>query len=470
MSKARPKSMMRPVQDRCVGALYERNGVMLVLRMGGGKTAVGLTAYQELLADGEVRAAIVLAPKLVAEVAWPTEVQEWEHTRGLDYVVCSGTPAQRLKALLDPTRPLKMVGIDNTQWLVKELEKLPEGHPLFDLLIIDETSRFKNPRSKRGRALWKKVAGRFRNIWGMTGTPRPNGIGDLFMPLSIISRGKVWGPSYDRWLRANFQPDFMGYKWEVHPWRAPALDLDASRWMVTVPDSELPYLPEPTHAPVRVMLHDPEVKAMYEDMQRKLVTFVDGKPIIAATSGVASGKLEQIVQGLVYDDGLLDDTTARHTPPYTVLHTDKLDMLEEMLMDPGSPVLVPYRFRSELAELRRMFPSLPYIGAGASDADTAQAIRAWNAGDLPRMALHPASGGHGLNLQHGGATLLWTCPIWSPEYWDQTIHRLARPGQTKEVVNMFLMADGFAIDTAKRLRVVEKMTMQDAFTAALPQV
>jgi SNF2 family DNA or RNA helicase len=428
--------------------------------MGAGKTATALTAAQELIQDGEIKHALVMAPKRVATLVWPAEIALWEHTLGLRYQVLNGTPGKRAAGLAEAgSRDMTVIGIDHTQWLCEQLETLPDEHPIFDLLIIDESSRFRNPKSKRAKALIRQ-AKRFRSIWAMTGTPRPNGLEDLFKQLAIVTREKIWGRSFYQWRDMRFYPtDFERRKWAIKPdWEARTVK-EAGAYMSTLAPEDMPSLPE-----INVVEHyltlPPDAQEIYDQMERELFAELGSEAVYAASAGVASGKLAQLAQGFMYGNaGENGDKTT------TTLHNEKRDWIEEFVEDlAGDPCIIVYEFIEDLAVLERLFgPKLPFIGSGVSDKVAAKHVADWNARKLPILAMHAASGGHGLNLQAGGNQMIWYGLTWSPELYEQTIKRIHRPGQAQRCfVHICLAAE--TVDEMKRLRVVEKMSAQDAFT------
>ncbi len=456
----RHKNEMRPYQDRIATALYENDEQLCVLRPGGGKTVAGLTAIHELLRDKVIRHALVIAPKRVATVVWPDEIEEWAHVRHLRYAILDQAPEHR-GALLSQRevarRDLTIVGIDMVQWLLKELSDKSDDSPLFDLLVIDEVSRLRNPTGKRAQALLKQ-AKRWKMTWGLTGTLRPSGPQDLFMPAAVVTRGKLWGRSFYAWRKAHFYPtDFQGYVWEPLPGAEDRLNAEIAPMIVTASEGELKQ-PEPTIVLDRVELPT-AARAQYESMQRKLFSTIIGedRSVTAASAGVASGKLAQLANGFLYDnDG--DPVLA---------HDAKRRWLEDLVeAHAGRPTVLVYEFREDLQLMKDVIGELPYLGAGVSDKGAALNIASWNKGKFPFMALHPASGGHGLNLQHGGADMAFLSPIWSPEFWDQTIARLNRSGQTRQVV-VRVCVDTNTVDEMKLDRVHNKMSAQEAFEAYL---
>jgi hypothetical protein len=448
----RLKKELRPYQQRIATELYENDEKLCVVRPGGGKTAASLTAIEELIAHGVIKHALVIAPKRVAKSVWPDEIALWAHTRGLRYAVLDGTPTQRLVKLMEaPKRDITIIGIDNVQWLCEQLATMLDG-PLFDLLVIDEVSRLRNPTGKRAREL-AKLAPRWRMVWGLTGTLRPSGAQDLFMPARVVTRGKLWGRSFYQWRQKHFYPvDFMGYDWQPKPGAEDILNAEIAPLTVTLADGELPQLPELSVQLDYVDLPG-DVWREYERMRRQLVTGAGEDAIIAASSAVATGKLAQMANGFVYDT----DTKAR------TLHDVKREWLEDIVENASGPTLLVYEFVEDLRMLQETLDGdLPYLGAGVGDRQAQSNIDAWNAGDLPFMALHPASGGHGLNLQHGGSDMAWIAPTWSPELWEQTIARLHRSGQTQPVIVRVCVARG-TVDQMKLDRVHHKMTAQEAF-------
>ena len=205
---------LRSYQQRATTFLYGNDAAFLIAPLGAGKGAAALTGIAELIRDGQRRHALVIAPKLVATTVWPQEVASWAHLRHLRVAVLNGGPKRRRELLAAaPARELTVIAIDLVPWLVDELAGLADDHPLFDALIIDETSRLKDPSGKRARALLK-IAGRFRTRWGLTGTPRPNSAMDLFMPTAIITDGALWGRAFVPWQKRHFRPrDPFGREW-----------------------------------------------------------------------------------------------------------------------------------------------------------------------------------------------------------------------------------------------------------------
>jgi SNF2-related domain len=453
--------VLRSYQERAATFLFERDAAVLVAPLGAGKGAAALTAIAELIRDEHRRHALVIAPKLVAETVWPQEVAAWAHLQHLRVAVLNGSP-QRRRALLASTaeRQLTVIGVDLVPWLVAELATVPADHPLFDLLVIDETSRLKDPSGKRARAL-AKIAGRFKTRWGLTGTPRPNSAMDLFMPAAIITDGALWGRAFVPWQKRHFRPrDPFGREWRPLPGAEEKITAEFSTVAMTVGDADMPDLPSLNVVVASVKLPD-AVMATYQTMQRELFADIEERSIDAVSPLVATGKCAQIANGFLYDEGN-DDPVA--------IHTVKIDWLQELVESlDGEPLLIAYEFIEDLRTIRRAFGAVPALGDSTPAREAARLIESWNAGTLPLLAFHPASAGHGLNLQHGGSRMAWLSPSWSAELTQQAIARIYRPGQSQHVTIHVCVAVG-TVDEMKRDRVLGKMSAQEAFKRHLERI
>ena len=459
-------------QDRAVTIMYEREGVQGVMPMGAGKTVVGLTVLQELLAAKEIRRAVVIAPKRVAALVWPREARHWSHLGNMVGRVgaATGGPKARINAFLDAKVPVLTMGLDNIPWLMNMLKELPDDHPLFDALLIDELSAFKAPRGKRMRAI-SMQSERFRNIWGLTGTFRPNNEIDQYGPIRILSRRKVWPEAFDPWRMKYFYPtDYQQHNWEIRDECKDKITRDINARSFTVSDADMPPGPK-IHTVDHWFELTGAAKLAYQQMQTLLVARYGKDWIFAANAAVASGKLSQIVSGFLYDrdptptevdeNGEWDDRDRRIERWFG---TEKFDMLFDMLkFQVGSePTMIGYQYQAELQHILRTFPDMPYLGYGVSDKKAELYEEAWNRRELERMALHPASAGHGLNLQYGGNQFIIFSMPWSAELYDQMIKRIARQGQKAKHVWVHRLLARDTIDEAKVARVEGKILAQEA--------
>jgi SNF2 family DNA or RNA helicase len=453
--------VLRSYQQRAATYLYESDTAFLIAPLGAGKGAAALTAFADLVRDGHRRHALVIAPKLVATTVWPTEIASWPHLAHLRAAVLDGTPESR-RALLRSAaeREATVIGVDLVPWLVGELAAFADDHSLFDLLIIDETSRLKDPSGKRARALLK-AAGRFRTRWGLTGTPRPNSSRDLFMPAAIVTNGALWGRAFVPWQKQHFRPrDPFGREWVALPGAEERIAADFGIIAMTVADEDMPDLPRLNVVETRIKLPD-AVMATYKAMARELLATVAGRAVEAASAMIATGKLAQIANGFLYDEGADDPVS---------VHSFKIDWLRELVESlEGEPLLVAYEFVEDLRTIRRAFGEVPALGGQTSARAASRLIAEWNTGTLPLLAFHPASAGHGLNLQFGGSRMAWLSPSWSAELTEQAIARVYRPGQTRHVTVHVCVATG-TVDEMKRDRVIGKLSAQEAFRRHLERV
>jgi SNF2 family DNA or RNA helicase len=453
--------VLRSYQQRAATYLYERDAAFLVAPLGAGKGAAALTAAAELIRDRLRRHTLVIAPKLVSETVWPQEVASWPHLRHLRVAVLNGNPERR-RALLRTAaeREVTVIGVDLVPWLVSELATMADDHPLFDVLVIDETSRLKDPSGKRARGLLK-IAGRFKTRWGLTGTPRPNSSQDLFMPAAIITDGGLWGRAFVPWQKRFFRPcDPFGREWAALPGAEEQIAAEFGTVAMMVADKDMPDLP-PLNIVVTPLTLPDAVMATYKTMARELFATIGERAIEAASPLIATGKLAQLANGFLYGEGA-DDAV--------FVHSLKIDWLRELVESlDGEPLLIAYEFVEDLRTIRRTFGEVPALGGQTNAREAAQLITEWNAGMLPLLAFHPASASHGLNLQFGGSRMAWLSPSWSAELTEQATARIYRPGQTQHVTVHICVAAG-TVDEMKRNRVLGKMSAQEAFKKYLEQV
>ena len=400
----------------------------ILLQMGLGKSVITLTAIRELLDTGAVRKVLVIAPLRVARDTWPEEIRKWDHLWGLTYAVAIGSPDERRRALaLSPQ--ITLINRENVPWLVQHLGKRFD----YDMIVIDELSSFKNWESKRFRALMK-VRPSVKRIVGLTGTPSPNGYMDLFAEYRVLDMGERLGRFITHYREQYFVPDRWGngqvFSWKLRSGADEAIFRKISDITVSMKSVDHLKMPEcvMNRVPVRM---DEREKALYETLKNELFLKVmtrDGvREVDAKNASVLCGKLSQLANGAVYTD---DSEVAR-------IHDRKLDALEDLIEAAnGHPLLVAYWFQNDLWRMKERFPDLRVLRSP-------QDLRDWNAGRIPVAAIHPASCGHGLNLQAGGSTLVWFGLTWSLELYQQTNARLWRQGQQAEtVVIHHIMTEG----------------------------
>ena len=391
----------------------------ILLQMGLGKSVITLTAIRELLARGEVKKVLVVAPLRVARDTWPEEIRKWDHLKGLTFSVAVGSPEER-RAAVTAGSEVTIINRENVPWLVEQ-----SGIPFrWDMVVIDELSSFKNWQAKRFRSLMK-VRPFVKRIVGLTGTPSPNGYMDLFAEYRLLDMGERLGRFIGRYREAYFTPDRWG-NGQVFSWKLrPGADEEIYRKIsdITVSMKSVDHLKMPecvmNEVPVRM---DAREREQYETLKEQLFLRVVNREgvyeVDAKNASVLCGKLAQLANGAVYTE---ESKVAR-------IHDRKLDALEDLIEGAGgNPLLVAYWFQHDLWRMKERFPELRVL---RSPED----IRDWNAGRIPVAAIHPASCGHGLNLQAGGSTLVWFGLTWSLELYQQTNARLWRQGQRADTV------------------------------------
>ncbi len=414
----------------------------ILLQMGLGKSVITLTAMQELFRRGEIRKALVIAPLRVARDTWPEEIRKWDHLRGLHYSVAVGTADERRKALAESSQ-ITLVNRENVPWLVEHLGKRFD----YDMVVIDELSSFKNWEAKRFRALMK-VRPSVQRIVGLTGTPSPNGYMDLFAEYRVLDMGERLGRFIGRYREAYFTPDRWGngqvYSWKLRPGAAEEIYRRISDITVSMKSVDHLKMPEcvMNKVPVHMVERERELyETLKEDLFLRVVSQEGLQEIDAKNASVLCNKLCQMANGAVYTE---DSEVAR-------IHDRKLDALEDLIESAnGNPLLVAYWYQHDIDRIRERFPEVRVLKSSAD-------IRDWNDGKILLAAIHPASAGHGLNLQAGGSTLVWFGLTWSLELYQQTNARLWRQGQTADTVVIHHLVTEGTIDE----RILQALKSKD---------
>ena len=419
------------------------------LDMGLGKSVISLTAIFDLCLDSFlVRKVLVIAPLRVARDTWPEEIQKWDHLHGLTYSVALGTEAER-KAALTRRASVFIINRENVQWLIEE-----SGLPFdYDMVVIDELSSFKSYQAKRFRSLLK-VRPKVNRIVGLTGTPSGNGLMDLWAEFRILDMGIRLGRFITRFRTTYFTPDKRNgqvvFSYKPLPGAEEDIYRKISDITISMRAADHLKMPECVINEVKVKLSAEERQA-YDRFKRELVVSLKGEEIDAGNAAVLAGKLSQMANGAVYGEN------KRVLP----IHERKLDALEDLIEAAnGKPVLVAYWFKHDLARIQERLRKLHIPFA---TLDTAESIVRWNQAELPVALIHPASAGHGLNLQAGGSTIIWFGLTWSLELYQQTNARLWRQGQKADsVVISHIIATG-TIDE----RVMTALQKKDKTQTAL---
>ena len=399
-------------QQRATDLVVSKKSVGLFLDMGLGKTVITLTAVNELIYDRfEVSRVLVIAPKRVAEDTWTREHKKWDHLRELRISKVLGTAAQRLRAL-EQDADVYVIGRDNVVWLVDHYSK--KKHWPFDMIVIDELSSFKNPQAKRFRAL-RKILGVTQRVVGLTGTPSPNGLMDLWAQVYLLDRGERLGRTIgayrEKYFRAGARNGYVVYKWEPLKGAKEQIEEKISDICVSMSAADYLTLPERIDNVIPVKLTDAEME-LYKRMEQDQLLQIEDSDVVALNAAAVMTKLLQIANGSVYS---MDGTVVN-------IHDAKLEALQEIIDTTDSPVLVFYSFKHDLDKILEAV-------SGARVLNGPEDIRDWNDGKVRVLLAHPASVGYGLNLQEGGHTIVWYGLTWSLELYQQANERLNRPGQ-----------------------------------------
>ena len=421
----------------------------VLLDMGLGKTSITLTALNNLLFDSfKVRRILVIAPRRVARNTWGAEIEKWDHLNSLHYSVAVGTETERLSALRKQA-DIYLINRENVQWLITE-----SGIPFdFDMVVIDELSSFKNHQTKRFKALMK-VRPKVKRIVGLTGTPSSNGLMDLWAEFRLLDMGERLGRFIGQYRTSYFRPDKQNgqvvFSYKPLPGAEKQIYSRISDITISMKSTDHLRMPELINSRYTVYLSERE-NLWYAELKEELVLQLPSGEVTAANAASLSGKLSQMANGAVYTD-------AGETVP---VHERKLDALEDIIEAAnGKPVLVAYWFRHDLERITERLQKLkiPY-----TRLDTDGSIRKWNAREIPVALIHPASAGHGLNLQGGGNTLVWFGLTWSLELYQQTVARLWRQGQESETVVVQHIITKGTIDE----RIMKALSEKDTTQAAL---
>ena len=419
-------------QQLALEFLRSHNRAALFLDMGLGKTVVTLTRIQELLDDYAVNRVLVIAPKRVAEDTWSREVQKWDHTQGLIVSKVLGSAEQRRAALATPAQ-IYVINRENVQWLVSELGS---SWP-FEMVVIDELSSFKSAQAKRWRSL-KRVIKLSKYVIGLTGTPAPNGYIDLWPQMFLVDNGHALGTTITGYRQSYFAPGahrgHVVYEWKLRIGAKDAIDNRLRESCLSMSKEDWLSLPPITYNQVTVRMDRAERKVYEQLMQDRVLPLLRGKlsdlkdmdsAVVGATAATLAGKLLQMANGAVYDEN----------GDVFLVHNRKLDALAELEeVAQGQPLLVFYSFKHDLARIQERFPH-------ARKLETAKDIEDWNNGKIPMLLCHPASAGHGLNLQSGGNIIVWYSMPWSLELYAQANARLHRQGQEHPVIVHHLICE-----------------------------
>lgn len=423
------ESDLHPYQVTAIEHILNNTHCGLFLEMGLGKTVSTLTAIYRLMFDElSINRVLVIAPKRVAESVWDEEIDKWEHLKDLRISKIVGDAKTRLNALQTPA-DIYTIGRDNVAWLcgLYRGKRLP-----FDMLVIDELSSFKNPKAIRFKNL-RQAQPQFKRVVGLTGTPAPNGLIDLWSQIYLLDRGERLGKFITRYREEYFKPGQRNgavvYSYVLQKGAEERIHQKIGDICMSMKAKD--YLTLPKRITNFITIHfDSALQKKYDDFEKEQVLSVveDGAEITALNAATLSGKLLQFANGAIYDE----DRVVHH------IHDLKIEATKELLDDAnGKPVLIAYTFQHDRSRLLEALKS--YHPRELKNGDD---IKDWNTGKIPVLLMHPASGGHGLNLQAGGHIIIWFGQTWSLELEQQFNARLDRQGQTQSVIINKIVAAG----------------------------
>lgn len=447
------KAVLHDYQKRAVRFVEDTPRCALLLEMGLGKSLITLTALGRMLADMEVSKALVIAPRKVAESTWSDEAEKWEHLSGLRVSRVIGTEKQRVKAL-EQDADLYVLGRDSWVWLVKYYNaSMP-----FDVLIIDELTSFKSNTSQRFKAM-RLVRSQFSHIIGLTGTPAPNGYLDLWAEVFCIDGGQRLGKFVTRY-RSNYfnvTTSPQGYLLRATLKEGSKEQIDALLSDICLTMQAGDYLTLPERQDIVRRVHLPaSILSRYRKFEREMVMSIsDTEAITAASAAALMGKLLQYANGAVYTDEHMVEE----------IHQEKIEALREIVEAAGSPVLVFYQYKHDLARIKDALGKDYKLRAYENEQD----LRAWNKGEVEVLLAHPASCAYGLNMQAGGHVIVWFGVGFNLELYQQACARLHRQGQ-KYPVQVYHLLCSDTVDERAWQAIQSKANEQNALMGALKRL
>lgn len=433
-------------QNYATNFIVEHPVSAVLLEMGLGKSVITLTAIIELMYERfEIGKVLVIGPLRVARDTWPAEIQKWDHLEYLRFSVVIGTDEER-KAALREKASIYLINRENIDWLITK-----SGHPFdFDMVVIDELSSFKSASAKRFKSLLK-VRPKVKRIVGLTGTPSSNGLMDLWAEFRLLDMGERLGRYITHYRSNYFEPDKrnqqMIFSYKPRVGAEDAIYRLISDITISMKSADYLKMPECIMNEVVVVLSEKERK-QYDLLKQDMILSLDDSEIDAVNAAALSGKLLQMANGAVYDE----DSNVIH------IHNQKLDALEDLIEGAnGKPMLIAYWYNHDLTRIEEKLK--------VREIKSSKDIVDWNDGVIPIAVIHPASAGHGLNLQSGGSTLVWFGLTWSLELYQQTNARLYRQGQNDTVViHHIITKNTIDDDVMKALKAKEK-TQSDLIDA-----
>jgi SNF2 family DNA or RNA helicase len=436
------RNNLHDYQNRAVDFIKTKERCALFLDMGLGKTTSTLTAISDLIDGFAVNRVLVIAPLRVANSVWKQETEKWRHLEHLRVSVCTGSDKARRSAL-HRDADIYVINRENIVWLVELYgKKWP-----FDMVVVDESSSLKNPSTKRFKGL-KKILPYTNYMVLLTGTPSPNSLMDLWSQMYLVDFGESLGRTVTAFRQRFFEQDFMGYTWKIRAGSDEKIHGLIASKVISMSAEDYLDMPDRIDLEVKVTL-PPKILAQYRDFEKTLLAQLEsGEEIEAVSAAALANKMLQMSNGAAYYD---------EHKNWAEIHTEKLDALSDIVEDnPDENILVAYNYKFDLERLLKRFPYAVVLDKEQST------IGRWNAGEIKMLLAHPASAGHGLNIQRGGSMIVWFGLNWSLELYQQFNARLHRQGQTKPVRVVHIVSE----DTIDQ-RVLSVLSDKNATQASL---
>ena len=432
-------------QDRMIDFIYNTPKCAVWAGLGLGKTITTLTAITDLLDSFTVCKVLIVAPLRVANSVWHKEAANWQHTKKLTFSIVTGTERERMSALFK-TADVYVINRENVQWIVDHYKsKWP-----FDMIVIDESSSFKSPASQRFKA-FKKVLPKVDRLVELTGTPSPNGLLDIWSQMYLLDCGERLGRSMTAYKQRFFEAGYNGYSFKPVKSADKIIHKLIDDIVISLNVDDYLEMPDRIDTVIRVQLPASRM-VEYKQLERDFLTQINDNDIVAYNAATLAGKLLQYCNGAMYTDELKN---------WTEVHSAKLDAIDDIISEnTDENLLIAYNYKTDLIRLQARYPDAVVL-----DKEP-KTIEQWNSGNIKMLLAHPASAGHGLNLQHGGSIIVWFGLNWSLELYQQFNGRLHRQGQTKPVRVVHIVADG-CIDDKVMLAIENKAETQQELLNAL---
>lgn len=444
--------------ERAVQHLMTRHAAGLPLRPGGRKTSITLEAFRRLREEGRAETMLIVAPLRVCRQTWRQEAAKWDEFRHLKFSLLHG---DKKEDRLNDDADIWLINPEGMVWLAQRY--FGRSFP-FDIVCIDELTKFKNSQAERSKVMRPRLKG-VTYRWGLTGSLAPNGYMDLFGQMLMLDDGAALGRYITHYRDQYFQVGFDGFSYDLMPGAAARIVDRIRPYWFQMDESDYAQLPPLVPDPINIEL-TPAARKLYDRMKKAMVAELPEGVITAANAAACYSKLSQMANGAVYVDAAKQNVS--------VIHDLKLEALDTLVDELNSePLLIAYEFNHDLERIRqwhqeRFKTALPYLGKGTTAAQEDQWVREWNQGKLPVLAAHPASAGHGLNMQGASAAnVCWFSITWDFELWDQLIRRIRRDGtEATQIFNHMLIVNG-TIDELKLAALGDKDLTQSSLIRAL---